>query len=73
MSKSTMATPEKGGRTDRLDEFLGNPQRALWIMALPMIAGMTVHTMYVVADTAFIGTLGTDAVAAATFVAPLFF
>jgi len=42
-------------------------------MAMPMIAGMTVHTMYVVADTAFIGTLGTDALAAATFVAPLFF
>lgn len=42
-------------------------------MALPMIAGMTVHTMYVIADTAFIGTLGTDALAAATFVAPLFF
>jgi putative MATE family efflux protein len=73
MSKSTMTTPEKGGRTDRLDEFLGNPRRALWIMALPMIAGMTVHTMYVVADTAFIGTLGTDALAAATFVAPMFF
>lgn len=42
-------------------------------MALPMIAGMTVHTTYIVADTAFIGTLGTDALAAATFVAPLFF
>jgi len=60
-------------RTDRLAEFLANPRRALWTMALPMIAGMTVHTMYVVADTAFIGTLGTDALAAATFVAPLFF
>jgi putative MATE family efflux protein len=42
-------------------------------MAVPMIAGMTVHTTYLVADTAFIGTLGTDALAAATFVAPLFF
>ena len=42
-------------------------------MAMPMIAGMTVHTMYIVADTAFIGTLGTDALAAATYVAPLFF
>ena len=40
---------------------------------MPMIAGMTVHTMYIVADTAFIGTLGTDALAAATYVAPLFF
>lgn len=60
-------------RSDRLDDFLANPRRALWTMALPMIAGMTVHTMYVIADTAFIGTLGTDALAAATFVAPLFF
>ena len=62
-----------GPRTDRLQEFLDAPTRALWIMALPMIAGMTVHTMYVVADTAFIGSLGTDELAAATFVAPLFF
>jgi len=60
-------------RTDRLQEFLEAPTRALWIMALPMIAGMTVHTMYIVADTAFIGSLGTDELAAATFVAPLFF
>lgn len=58
---------------DRLDTFLANPRRALWIMALPMIAGMTVHTAYIIADTAFIGRLGTDALAAATFVAPLFF
>ena len=58
---------------DRLQQFLSGPRKALWIMALPMIAGMTVHTIYIVADTAFIGTLGTDALAAATFVAPLFF
>jgi MATE family, multidrug efflux pump len=58
---------------DRLDQFLAAPRKALWIMALPMIAGMTVHTLYIVADTAFIGTLGTEALAAATFVAPLFF
>ena len=62
-----------GARTDRLQEFLEAPTRALWIMAVPMIAGMTVHTMYIVADTAFIGSLGTDELAAATFVAPLFF
>jgi MATE family, multidrug efflux pump len=58
---------------DRLDQFLAAPRKALWIMALPMIAGMTVHTLYIVADTAFIGRIGTDALAAATFVAPLFF
>ena len=60
-------------RADRLEEFLRAPRRALWVMALPMIAGMTVYTAYLIADTAFIGTLGTDALAAATFVAPLFF
>jgi len=70
------APPASGAadaRADRLEDFLANPTKALWIMALPMIAGMTVHTTYLVADTAFIGTLGTDALAAATFVAPLFF
>ncbi len=62
-----------GPRTDRLQEFLDAPKRALWTMALPMMAGMTVQTLYIVADTAFIGSLGTDELAAATFVAPLFF
>jgi putative MATE family efflux protein len=70
---ASKAAAGPAARTARLEEFLEAPQRALWIMAMPMIAGMTVHTMYVVADTAFIGTLGTDALAAATFVAPLFF
>ena len=72
-SESTTSQPVTGSRTDRLQEFLDAPRRALWIMALPMIAGMAVHTMYIVADTAFIGSLGTDELAAATFVAPLFF
>ena len=35
-------------------------------MALPMMMGMAVHTLYVLADTAFIGRLGTEALAAAT-------
>jgi putative MATE family efflux protein len=56
-----------------LQEFLDHPKRALWTMAVPMMAGMMVQTMYIVADTAFIGSLGTDELAAATFVAPLFF
>jgi putative MATE family efflux protein len=34
---------------------------------------MMVQTLYIVVDTAFIGSLGTDELAAATFVAPLFF
>ena len=45
----------------------------MWTMAAPMMAGMAVHTLYIIADTAFIGTLGTEALAAATFVGPVFF
>ena len=71
-STESTAAPA-GPHTDRLQEFLDAPTRALWVMAVPMIAGMTVHTMYIVADTAFIGSLGTEELAAATFVAPLFF
>ena len=58
---------------DRLDRFLAAPRRAVWTMAAPMMAGMAVHTLYMIADTAFIGTLGTEALAAATFVGPVFF
>ncbi len=73
MPSQTTAEQAPSHTADRLQQFLDAPTRALWTMAFPMIAGMAVHTMYIVADTAFIGTLGTDALAAATFVAPLFF
>ena len=59
--------------SERLDQFLAAPRRAVWTMAAPMMAGMAVHTLYMIADTAFIGTLGTEALAAATFVGPVFF
>jgi putative MATE family efflux protein len=67
-------SPRPGARShDRLDRFLAAPRRAVWTMAAPMMAGMAVHTLYMIADTAFIGTLGTEALAAATFVGPVFF
>jgi putative MATE family efflux protein len=58
---------------ERLDGFIASPRRGIWTMAVPMMAGMLVHTLYIVVDTAFIGRLGTEALAAATFVGPLFF
>jgi putative MATE family efflux protein len=60
-------------RASRLDEFIANPRRALWVLAAPMMGGMAVHTLYLVVDTAFIGSLGAEALAAVTFVGPLFF
>ena len=57
----------------RLDEFVTRPRRAVWVVAGPMIAGFSVHSLYVIIDTIFIGKLGAEALAAATFVSPLFF
>tara|TARA_B110000014_G_scaffold184924_1_gene133847 strand:- start:658 stop:1959 length:1302 start_codon:yes stop_codon:yes gene_type:complete len=42
-------------------------------MALPIIAGMMVQTLFNVVDIMFIGWLGADEVAAVAFVSPLFF
>lgn len=67
-----MKPPDKD-RSSRLDEFIARPRRALWVLAAPMMGGMAVHTIYMVVDTAFIGSLGKEALAAVTFVGPLFF
>ena len=42
----------------RLDDFLERPRRAVWIIAAPMMAGFTVHALYIIVDAAFIGRLG---------------
>jgi putative MATE family efflux protein len=60
-------------RNSRLDAFIQRPRRAVWVMALPMMGGMMFHSLYNVADTAFVGQLGPEALAALTFVFPLFF
>jgi putative MATE family efflux protein len=62
-----------GGGRDRVDEFVRRPHRAVWIVAAPMMVGFTVHAVYAVVDAAFIGQLGHEALAAATYVGALFF
>ena len=57
----------------RVDDFIENPRKALLTLALPIIIGMTVQIMYNVADTAFVGRLGADSIAALAFSFPLFF
>jgi putative MATE family efflux protein len=58
---------------DRVDEFIGNPRRALFVLAGPIIIAMFVQTMYNIVDTAFVGRLGAESIAALTFAFPLFF
>jgi len=57
----------------RLDDFLDRPRRAIWVVAAPMMGGFAVHALYVITDTVFVGRLGSDALAAITFVGALFF
>ena len=57
----------------RLQDFLDKPESALWSIALPVMAGMAIQTMYSIVDMLFIGRLGGDAIAAVAFNFPIFF
>ena len=61
------------GQKNRLDEFINRPKRAVWIIALPMMAGFMVYAAYSIVDMAFVGQLGPMALAALTFVGALIF
>ncbi|MGY8780477.1 MAG: MATE family efflux transporter [Fidelibacterota bacterium] len=63
-------TKNKGSR---LDSLLENPTKGLWTLAIPIMAGMGIHTLYTIVDMMFIGRLGGNAIAAVAFNMPLFF
>ena len=59
---------------NRLDEFISNPNRSLLKLALPMMFGMMVHSIYMLTYTYFIGNLvGNDALSALGYVFPYMF
>ena len=57
----------------RLDSFLNNPSKALWTLAIPIMFGMGIHTLYNIVDMMFIGRLGGNAIAGIAFNMPVFF
>ena len=57
----------------RLNKFLNNPSKALWTLAIPIMAGMGIQTLYNIVDMIFIGRLGGEAIAGIAFNMPLFF
>ena len=57
----------------RLEEFQRNPRRALWTLALPIMFGMSIYTLYMIADMVFVGMLGPDELTAVAFNMPLLF
>ncbi len=60
-------------KESRLNEFLENPERSLWTIAIPVIAGMAIQTFYSIVDMLFIGQLGGSSIAAVAFNMPLYF
>jgi len=57
----------------RLVSFLDNPKKALWTLAIPIMLGMGIHTLYNIVDMLFIGRLGGEAIAGVAFNMPIFF
>ena len=66
-----MSEPEK--RHSRLKTFVANPSKSLWTLAIPIIAGMGIQTLYSIVDMIFIGRLSGSAIAAVAFNFPIFF
>lgn len=60
-------------RASRLDEFIANPRGALWRLGLPILAGMSVQTVYMLVDMYFVGRVSSQALAALAFNMPLIF
>ena len=57
----------------RLNSFIDNPSKALWTLAIPIMFGMGIHTVYNIVDMMFIGRLGGNAIAGVAFNMPVFF
>ena len=57
----------------RLELFLSNPTKALWSLAIPIMFGMGIQTLYNLVDILFIGRLGGDNIAGVAFNMPIFF
>ena len=53
----------KSNSESRLSSFLADPSKALWRLAIPIMFGMGIHTLYNVIDMIFIGKLGGNAIA----------
>ncbi|WP_340819752.1 MATE family efflux transporter [Methanolobus sp. WCC4] len=65
--------PGPGKTTVGMKALLGDPKKAIVKLALPMMLGMSVQTLYNLVDTFWVSGLGADALAAVGFVFPFFF
>lgn len=68
-----LMSPADEQKQSQLARFLADPRRALWRLSLPILGGMTIHTLYSVIDMVFVGWVGPQAVAALAYNMPLVF
>lgn len=60
-------------RNTPLQSFIENPSKSMWNLAIPIMVGMGIQTLYTIIDMIFIGRLGGNAIAAVAFNMPIFF
>ena len=60
-------------KKNRVEEFIKNPKKAFYSISIPITVVMIVQSLYILVDTAFVGRLGAEAIAALTFSFPVFF
>ena len=63
----------KNQKKPPLQLFIDNPSKSMWNLAIPIMAGMGIQTLYTIIDMIFIGRLGGNAIAAVAFNMPIFF
>ena len=52
---------------------MANPNKAVWTLSVPIMFGMSIYTIYMIADMIFVGMVGADALTAVAFNMPLMF
>ena len=57
----------------RINQFLENPKKSLWTLALPIMFGLGIQTLYNLIDLLFIGKIGGEATAGVAFYMPISF
>jgi len=68
-----LSMPDSRKTTSGMKALMGDPKKAIIKLALPMMLGMSVQTLYNLVDTFWVSGLGADALAAVGFVFPFFF
>ena len=60
-------------KKSNLEDFIKNPNQSLWKLALPMMFGMMIQTIYSIVDMIFVGMVGSESLTALAFNLPVLF